>query len=165
MAVSSGSSGQTLGAEAGTPLTERGHFVPPPPTPGPKCPAFAGTEFLLSKKCRDEGSFYSNDSQGAPGSSWGANGRRSEWCGRPGHPHAGPVSPLASGPGESHPRALTEPYVTVSRHTAPTGRLEVSGSNHQWAKSPGWRCRAAISQAPAVWGLPRSRLYLCMAHR
>src|SRR5205807_1423490 len=57
-----------------------------------------------------------------------------------------PRSELESGPGESHPRALAEPYVTVSRHTAPTGRLWVSGSSHQWAKSPGWRCRAAISQ-------------------
>src|SRR5258708_34771543 len=96
MAVSSGSSGQTLGAEAGTPLTERGHFVPPPPTPRPECPAFAGTEFLLSKKCRDQGSFYSNDSQGAPGSSLGGIGRRSEWCARPVCRHAGPVSPFCA---------------------------------------------------------------------
>src|SRR6266849_7668709 len=29
-----------------------------------------------------------------PGALWGANGRRSEWCGRPGYPHAGPVSPF-----------------------------------------------------------------------
>jgi hypothetical protein len=29
---------------------------------------------------------------------------------------------LVSSRGESHPPALAEPYVTVARHTAPTGR-------------------------------------------
>src|ERR1700704_2807631 len=33
------------------------------------------------------------------------------------------LSCLVSSRGESHPPALAEPYVTVARHTAPTGRL------------------------------------------
>src|SRR2546423_2564137 len=44
-----------------------------------------------------------------------------------------------SSPGESHPQALAEPYVTVSRHTAPADRLWVRGSMTQWAKSLGCR--------------------------
>src|SRR6266851_6792685 len=31
-----------------------------------------------------------------PGALWGANGRHSEWCGRPSYPHAGPVSHFAT---------------------------------------------------------------------
>src|SRR5258708_38366721 len=48
VAVSSGSSGQMVlrarrRGPKGAPLTARRAFVPPPPTPGPKWPAFAGT--------------------------------------------------------------------------------------------------------------------------
>jgi hypothetical protein len=32
--------------------------------------------------------------------------------------HAPALGPAPSSPGEFHPEALTEPYVTVSRHTA-----------------------------------------------
>ena len=39
--------------------------------------------------------------------------------------------------GESHPPALSEPYVTVSRHTAPTDRPLVGEARSQWAKSLG----------------------------
>ena len=41
--------------------------------------------------------------------------------------------------GESHPPALAEPYVTVSCHTAPTGRPWFWGSRCQCAKSLGPR--------------------------
>jgi hypothetical protein len=44
---------------------------------------------------------------------------------------------LVSSRGESHPPALAEPYVTVSRHPAPTGRPGVSEVRTQWAKSRG----------------------------
>ncbi len=51
---------------------------------------------------------------------------------------------------ESHPPALAEPYVTVSRHTAPTGRPRVGGERrYQWAKSRGRR----LSYSPST---PRS---------
>src|SRR5450755_1283789 len=60
---------------------------------------------------------------------------------------------------ESHPPALVEPYVTVSCHTAPTGRpWVVMGSRCQWANSLGSRWRTALSQAHARAGLPRNRL-------
>ena len=44
---------------------------------------------------------------------------------------------LVSSRGESHSPALAEPYVTVSRHTAPTGRPWVGERSAQWAKSRG----------------------------
>jgi len=44
---------------------------------------------------------------------------------------------VVSSRGESHSPALVEPYVTVSRHTAPTGRPWVGERSAQWAKSRG----------------------------
>ena len=55
---------------------------------------------------------------------------------------------LVSSPGESHPRALAEPYVTVSRHTAPTGRFWVSGSSHQWGNYSGVGAGPSGSSTP-----------------
>jgi len=72
---------------------------------------------------------------------------------------------LVSSPGESHPRALAEPYVTVSRHTAPTSRLRMrenapSASVHPSAlPRAGWpradlTCPAPFAPAP-LQGLHR----------
>src|SRR5713226_152958 len=72
---------------------------------------------------------------------------------------------LVSSPGESHPRALAEPYVTVSRHTAPTGQLRMrenapSASVHPSAlPRAGWlradlTCPAPFAPAP-LQGLHR----------
>ena len=72
---------------------------------------------------------------------------------------------LVSSRGESHPPALLEPYVTVSRHTAPAVRPEWRAMRCQWAKSVGSRWRTPLIQAQAFSGLPRSRLNLCIAHR
>src|SRR5258708_35387401 len=75
------------------------------------------------------------------------------------------VGVLVSSRGESHPPALAEPYVTVARHTAPTGRPRVGGRRCQWAKSRGWCCPTAASQARALAAFPRRRLNFCLAHR
>src|SRR5712691_3526540 len=72
---------------------------------------------------------------------------------------------MVSSPGESHPRALAEPYVTVSRHTAPTSQLRMrehapSASVHPSALPPaGWppgdlTCPAPFAPAP-LQGLHR----------
>jgi len=72
---------------------------------------------------------------------------------------------LVSSPGESHPRALAEPYVTVSRHTAPTSQLRMrenapSASVHPSAlPRAGWlradlTCPAPFAPAP-LQGLHR----------
>jgi hypothetical protein len=45
---------------------------------------------------------------------------------------------LASSGRELPPPALPEPYVTVSRHTAPTVRRPVEGSRYQCANKVGW---------------------------
>ena len=66
---------------------------------------------------------------------------------------------------ELPPPALSEPYVTVSRHTAPTVRRGVEGSRCQCANKVGWRRRTVSSHLHARVGLPRSRLNFCMAHR
>src|ERR1700750_500642 len=63
------------------------------------------------------------------------------------------------------PPALLEPYVTVSRHTAPTVRRGVDGSRYQCTNKVGWRRRTVSSHLHARVGLPRSRLNFCMAHR
>jgi hypothetical protein len=56
--------------------------------------------------------------------------------------------------------ALAEPYVTVSRHTAPTVRRVGEVRRCQWANSFGCRSRAASSQRHARLVRPRSRLIL-----
>src|SRR5450759_2468140 len=70
----------------------------------------------------------------------------------------------SSSRGESHPQALTDPDVNLSVHPAPAGRLGVSGTRCQWAKSLGFCCRAAFTQAHALSGSLRNRLNFCMAH-
>jgi 2,4-dichlorophenol 6-monooxygenase len=72
---------------------------------------------------------------------------------------------LASSGRELPPPALSEPYVTVSRHTAPTVRRRVEGRRYQCANKVGWRRRTVSSHLRARVGLPRSRLNFCMAHR
>ena len=72
---------------------------------------------------------------------------------------------LASSGRELPPPALSEPYVTVSRHTAPTVRRGVDGSRYQCANKVGWRRRTVSSHLHARVGLPRSRLNFCRAHR
>ena len=60
-----------------------------------------------------------------------------------GHDPAQPLSAgtgLVSGGREPPPPALAEPYVTVSRHTAPTDRRRVIETSCQWANSVGCRC-------------------------
>ena len=51
--------------------------------------------------------------------------------------HALTSGRLVSRRRESRPPALAEPYVTVARHTAPTGRPWVGGASCQWARSLG----------------------------
>src|SRR3954454_867654 len=54
--------------------------------------------------------------------------------------HAYRGQPLASSGRELPPPALSEPYVTVSRHTAPTVRRRVEGRRrYQCANKVGWR--------------------------
>ena len=72
---------------------------------------------------------------------------------------------VVSSRGESHPPALSEPYVTVSRHTAPTSRRSAKGSMCQWANSPADRRLTTFSHAQAFTGWCRNRLNLRMAHR
>src|SRR6476620_1653789 len=72
---------------------------------------------------------------------------------------------LVSGGREPPPPALVEPYVTVSRHTAPTDRRRVIETSCQWANIVGSFRFTAVSAVCAWPGLPRNRLYLCMAHR
>src|SRR5687767_6126169 len=47
------------------------------------------------------------------------------------------MSVLVSSRRGFHPPALPEPYVTVSRHTAPTGRPAGGVRRYQWANSLG----------------------------
>src|ERR1019366_6639719 len=71
---------------------------------------------------------------------------------------------LTSRPRDFHPRALPEPYVNLSIHTAPDVR-PLPWHSGQWAKSVGFarRSRSNQSLAPLVqWTI---RLYLRRAHR
>ncbi len=66
-----------------------------------------------------------------------------------------------SRPGESHPEALAEPDVTLSRHTAPIKeppRIEV-----QCANSCGERRETAATHCRARRTCLRSFLYFCLA--
>src|SRR3954471_20049013 len=72
--------------------------------------------------------------------------------------HAFTVGCLVSSRREFHPPALAEPYVTVSRHTAPTGRPAGGGRRCQWANSRGCHRRTVSSHALALAIFPRSRL-------
>src|SRR5271170_4039812 len=70
---------------------------------------------------------------------------------------------LTSGPEDFHLRALPEPYVNLSIHTAPIVR-PLPWQSNQWARSLGFarRNRSNQSLAPLVWW--RSRLNLRRAH-
>src|SRR5260370_15404627 len=69
-----------------------------------------------------------------------------------------------SGAGGSHPRALAEPYVTLSRHTAPIVRPRPK-SRSQWANSPVWRRAMRSSQWMAPVLCLRKDLNFRSAHR
>src|ERR1700680_4768605 len=70
---------------------------------------------------------------------------------------------LSSGPEDFHLRALPEPYVNLSIHTAPIVR-PLPWHSDQWARSLGFarRNRSNQSLAPLVWW--RIRLNLRRAH-
>src|ERR1700682_1241047 len=70
---------------------------------------------------------------------------------------------LSSGPEDFHLRALPEPYVNLSIHTAPIVR-PFPWHSDQWARSLGFarRNRSNQSLAPLVWW--RIRLNLRRAH-
>ena len=60
---------------------------------------------------------------------------------------------------EFHHRALTEPYVSLSTHTAPSIR-PFAYKSRQWGKSPGVRLTTWASHVRARFGRRRSRLNL-----
>jgi hypothetical protein len=61
------------------------------------------------------------------------------------HPFAVDADHQASGAGELHPRALSEPDVILSHHPAPVVR-PYPCSRGQWANNRGWRCAMRRSQ-------------------
>ena len=67
-----------------------------------------------------------------------------------------------SRPGEFHPEALAEPYVTLSRHTAPI--KEPPRILVQCANRCGERRETVATQSLARWTRLRSFLYFCLAH-
>lgn len=75
-----------------------------------------------------------------------------------------PVERQASRAGESHPRALPEPYVSLSTHTAPSVR-PLPCTSDQWANRSGDVRITRASQSRAPFGCCRRRLNLRRAHR
>src|SRR5215210_9541601 len=71
---------------------------------------------------------------------------------------------LASRAGESHPRALPEPYVTLSRHTAPDVR-PFPCRKRQCANRCGLARITRASHSLAPLGRRRNRLNLLQAQR
>jgi len=67
-----------------------------------------------------------------------------------------------SRPGDFHPEALAEPYVTLSRHTAPI--KEPPRILAQCANRFGERRDTVATQRLARWTRLRSFLYFCPAH-
>ena len=80
--------------------------------------------------------------------------------GRARQPHPGPLTVLVGSPGESHPRAPTEPCVTISRYTAlvvlvtriagqrlsmSTGRRTSVAASRQRSTGPGLSCGPAAA--------------------
>src|SRR5262249_19944606 len=65
----------------------------------------------------------------------------------------------ASRAAEFHHRALTEPYVSLSTHTAPSIR-PFAYRRRQWGKSPGVRLTTPASHVRARFGRRRRRLNL-----
>jgi hypothetical protein len=74
-----------------------------------------------------------------------------------------PVERESSGAAESHRRALPEPYVNLSAHTAPSIR-PFAYKSFQCAKSFGVVWAARVSQARAPRGRCRKRLSLRCTH-
>src|SRR5215212_4715960 len=73
-------------------------------------------------------------------------------------------SGLASRAGESHPRALPEPYVTLSRHTAPDVR-PFPCKKRQCANRCGLARITCANHSLAPLGRRRNRLNLLQAQR
>src|SRR3954464_10100523 len=92
-----------------------------------------------------------------------AQGRAVELDPLPGEDPGLAVQGQASGAGESHPRALPEPYVNLSAHTAPSVRPFACRS-FQCAKSPGEVLITRASQVRARFGRCRRDLNLRCAH-
>ena len=79
-------------------------------------------------------------------------------------PAAMRIDDLASRAGESHPRALPEPYVTLSRHTAPDVR-PLPCRRRQCANRCGLVRITRANHSLAPLGRRRSRLNLLQAQR
>ena len=69
-----------------------------------------------------------------------------------------------SSPGESHPEALSEPYLNLSAHTAPAMEPRRT-PNCQCAHNFGSRRDMRATQCVALRICPRSFLYFRLAHR
>src|SRR3954465_14668545 len=79
-------------------------------------------------------------------------------------PVASAPSPLSSRPEDSHLRALPDPYVNLSIHTAPdVGPFP--WQSRQWAKRVGFTRRSRSNQSRAPLVLRRNRLNLRRAQR
>src|SRR3984893_6693973 len=77
----------------------------------------------------------------------------------------GPAQPeMSSRPEDSHLRALPDPYVNLSIHTAPDVR-PFPWQSRQWAKSIGFARRSRSNQSRAPLVLRRNRLNLRRAQR
>ena len=76
-----------------------------------------------------------------------------------------PLLHVASGRGESHPPALSEPCVNLSIHSAPITQSHGRTPNCQWAKSPGAISAILPRVAHARLRRRRSRLHFCVAQR
>src|ERR1700688_2137120 len=74
------------------------------------------------------------------------------------------VDVAVSGPRESHPEALVEPYVSLSTHTAPITEPRRTPIC-QWANSAGERREMLAIQCVAVRRWLRSLLYFRLAQR
>src|ERR1700716_509898 len=75
-----------------------------------------------------------------------------------------PSRKLSSRPEDSHLRALPDPYVNLSIHTAPDVR-PFPWQSRQWAKSVGFTRRSRSNQSRAPLVLRRNRLNLRRAQR
>ena len=71
---------------------------------------------------------------------------------------------MSSRPEDSHLRALPDPYVNLSIHTAPDVR-PFPWQSRQWAKSIGFARRSRSNQSRAPLVLRRNRLNLRRAQR
>src|SRR5262245_36093131 len=70
----------------------------------------------------------------------------------------------SSSAGQSHPRALSEPYVKLSLHTAPTTQPPASRRAATERKAAGPVARCASSQCMDARSRRRNRLYFRRTH-